>query len=177
MVTSRSVPQQTAQIFSALAGQNRSALRFPQIGQDTHAPPGADDRSGEYAEERQNTKGRRAAILTKGSEELHEARIWPHPADREHPLRAPEGFLPVGGCFLFCCWASPPPTPAPALNRSKGRAAGFAYGTQAMMTLLWKRRAAMMIRTAPMAKSASASNHRCRIPAPRRMMPRVMLMK
>jgi hypothetical protein len=40
MVTSRSVPQQTAHIFSALAGQNRSALRFSQIGQeeDTSAP-------------------------------------------------------------------------------------------------------------------------------------------
>jgi len=34
-VTSRSVPQQTAQIFSPLAGQNRAALRFSQIGQDT----------------------------------------------------------------------------------------------------------------------------------------------
>jgi hypothetical protein len=36
--TSRSVPQQTAQIFSPLAGQNRSAFRFSQIGQDTEAP-------------------------------------------------------------------------------------------------------------------------------------------
>jgi hypothetical protein len=33
MVTSRSVPQQTEQIVSALAGQNRFALRFWQIGQ------------------------------------------------------------------------------------------------------------------------------------------------
>ena len=33
MVTSRSVPQQTAQIFSPLAGQYRAALRFSQIGQ------------------------------------------------------------------------------------------------------------------------------------------------
>ncbi|PYT79056.1 MAG: hypothetical protein DMG40_17995 [Acidobacteria bacterium] len=40
MVTSRSLPQQTAQIFSALAGQKRSALRFSQIGQDTDAPQG-----------------------------------------------------------------------------------------------------------------------------------------
>src|SRR5437764_5473959 len=38
MVTSRSLPQQTAQIFSALAGQKRSALRFSQIGQDTKSP-------------------------------------------------------------------------------------------------------------------------------------------
>src|SRR5205814_7063706 len=38
MVTSRSLPQQTAQIFSALAGQKRSALRFSQIGQDTESP-------------------------------------------------------------------------------------------------------------------------------------------
>src|SRR5205085_10364907 len=35
MVTSRSVPQQTAQIFSPLAGQKRFGLRFSQMGQDT----------------------------------------------------------------------------------------------------------------------------------------------
>ena len=35
MVNSRSVPQQTAQIFSPLAGQNRTALRFSQMGQST----------------------------------------------------------------------------------------------------------------------------------------------
>jgi len=33
MVTSRSVPQSTAQIFSPLAGQYRSARRLLQIGQ------------------------------------------------------------------------------------------------------------------------------------------------
>src|SRR6267378_8291485 len=38
MVTSRSMPQQTAQIFSPFAGQNRAALRFSQIGQDTESP-------------------------------------------------------------------------------------------------------------------------------------------
>jgi hypothetical protein len=38
METSRSLPQQTAQIFSPLAGQNLSALRFSQIGQITAAP-------------------------------------------------------------------------------------------------------------------------------------------
>src|SRR5258708_12915762 len=38
MVTSRSVPQQTAQIFSPLAGQKRAALRFSQIGQNTESP-------------------------------------------------------------------------------------------------------------------------------------------
>src|SRR5438876_10413516 len=38
MVTSRSVPQQTAQIFSPLAGQKRAGLRFSQIGQDTESP-------------------------------------------------------------------------------------------------------------------------------------------
>src|SRR6266403_1798402 len=38
MVTSRSVPQQTAQIFSPFAGQNRAALRFSQIGQGTESP-------------------------------------------------------------------------------------------------------------------------------------------
>jgi hypothetical protein len=37
-VTSRSVPQQTAQIFSPFAGQKRTALRFSQIGQDTESP-------------------------------------------------------------------------------------------------------------------------------------------
>jgi hypothetical protein len=38
MVTSRSVPQQTEQMFVALAGQNRFALRFWQIGQTNYAP-------------------------------------------------------------------------------------------------------------------------------------------
>ncbi|PYU53431.1 MAG: hypothetical protein DMG48_01570 [Acidobacteria bacterium] len=38
MVTSRSVPQQTAQIFSPLAGQKRAGLRLSQIGQDTEYP-------------------------------------------------------------------------------------------------------------------------------------------
>jgi hypothetical protein len=38
METSRSVPQQTAQIFSPFAGQNLAALRFSQIGQVTAAP-------------------------------------------------------------------------------------------------------------------------------------------
>src|SRR6266700_363762 len=38
MVTSRSVPQQTAQIFATLAGQKRTALRFSQIGQNTEFP-------------------------------------------------------------------------------------------------------------------------------------------
>jgi hypothetical protein len=38
MVISRSVPQQTAQIVSPLAGQKRAALRFSQIGQDTESP-------------------------------------------------------------------------------------------------------------------------------------------
>ncbi len=38
MVTSRSVPQQTAQILSAFAGQKRPGLRFWQIGQVTNDP-------------------------------------------------------------------------------------------------------------------------------------------
>src|SRR2546425_3530554 len=38
MVTSRPVPQQTAQIFSPLAGQKRAGLRFSQIRQDTNSP-------------------------------------------------------------------------------------------------------------------------------------------
>jgi len=38
MVTSRPMPQQTAQMVSPLAGQNRLGLRFSQIGQDTTAP-------------------------------------------------------------------------------------------------------------------------------------------
>jgi len=41
MVISRSVPQQTAQIFSALAGQKRPGLRFWQIGQVTISSPGS----------------------------------------------------------------------------------------------------------------------------------------
>src|SRR5438445_6345570 len=38
MVTSRPVPQQTAQIFSPLAGQKRAGLRFSQTGQNTNSP-------------------------------------------------------------------------------------------------------------------------------------------
>ena len=38
MLTSRSVPQQTAQIFSAFAGQKRPGLRFWQIGQFKISP-------------------------------------------------------------------------------------------------------------------------------------------
>jgi len=38
MVTSRCVPQQTAQIFSPLAGQKRAVLRFSQIGQFNRLP-------------------------------------------------------------------------------------------------------------------------------------------
>jgi hypothetical protein len=38
MVISRSVPQQTAHIFSPLAGQKRAGLRFSQMGQDTESP-------------------------------------------------------------------------------------------------------------------------------------------
>jgi hypothetical protein len=37
-VTSRSRPQQTAQIFSPIAGQNRFGGRFSQIGQLIHTP-------------------------------------------------------------------------------------------------------------------------------------------
>jgi hypothetical protein len=95
MLTSRSVPQQTAQIFSALAGQKRPGLRFWQIGQCTDDPPESDKNS-----------------------EYH-----------------------------------------------------------AMMTLLWNRRAAITSKSVPMTKSASASVQRWTHPAPRRMMPRVMLMK
>ena len=47
----------------------------------------------------------------------------------------------------------------------------------AMMTLLWNRRAAITNSSDPIANSASASSHRCDQPAPRRIMPRVMLMK
>jgi hypothetical protein len=38
IVTSRSVPQHTAQINSPFAGQNRFAFRFPHIGQ-LNPPP------------------------------------------------------------------------------------------------------------------------------------------
>jgi hypothetical protein len=38
MVTSRSVPQHSAQMVSALAGQNRFGLRFRQIGQGKITP-------------------------------------------------------------------------------------------------------------------------------------------
>jgi hypothetical protein len=38
IVTSRSVPQQTAQIFSPFAGQKRFGFLFSQMGQDTNSP-------------------------------------------------------------------------------------------------------------------------------------------
>jgi hypothetical protein len=38
MVTSRSVPQHTAQILSAFAGQKRPGFRFWQIGQTKNDP-------------------------------------------------------------------------------------------------------------------------------------------
>jgi PhnB protein len=47
----------------------------------------------------------------------------------------------------------------------------------AAMTFFWNRRAAAKKSKAPMIVSINPSNHRCRRPAPRRMMPRVMLMK
>src|SRR6266852_8360380 len=56
MVTSRSVPHQTAQIFSPFAGQNRAALRFSQIGQDTESPMVPCGRSAEYAATAKITK-------------------------------------------------------------------------------------------------------------------------
>jgi hypothetical protein len=49
MVTSRPVPQQTAQIVSPLAGQNRAPLRFSQMGQIKNPPIGM--------LEKQNTRG------------------------------------------------------------------------------------------------------------------------
>jgi hypothetical protein len=49
MVTSRPVPQQTAQIVSPLAGQNRAPLRFSQMGQIKNPPIGM--------LEEQNTRG------------------------------------------------------------------------------------------------------------------------
>src|SRR5258705_12947124 len=56
MVTSRSVPQQTAQIFSPFAGQNRAAFRFSQIGQNTESPMIPCGRSAEYAAGTKSTK-------------------------------------------------------------------------------------------------------------------------
>jgi hypothetical protein len=47
----------------------------------------------------------------------------------------------------------------------------------AMMTLFWKRRAAMTSSMEPKRKRAAASIQRCTQPAPRRIMPRVMSMK
>src|SRR3984885_3168721 len=48
---------------------------------------------------------------------------------------------------------------------------------QAEITLFWNRRAAMIRRNVPIAKSARPSVQRCLIVAPRRMTPRVILMK
>src|SRR6266436_2676247 len=56
MVTSRPVPQQTAQILSPLAGQKRSGLRFSQIEQDTNSPlqSKADQQNTRCVHKRQN---------------------------------------------------------------------------------------------------------------------------
>jgi hypothetical protein len=67
MVTSRSLPQHTAQIFSSFAGQKRSALRLSQMGQDTKSPQ-REGRPAEYAEERQNTKSRDQWTLSSNAE-------------------------------------------------------------------------------------------------------------
>jgi hypothetical protein len=57
------LPQHTAQIFSAFAGQKRSALRLSQMGQDTKSPQ-CEDSPAEYAEERQKTKSRDHCTLS-----------------------------------------------------------------------------------------------------------------
>src|SRR5260370_13107921 len=55
MVTSRPVPQQTAQMVSPLAGQKRAPLRFSQIGQVTQPPTLREQKRG-YAALQQESK-------------------------------------------------------------------------------------------------------------------------
>jgi len=61
------LPQHTAQIFSAFAGQKRSAFRLSQMGQDTKSPQ-CEDSPAEYAEERQKTKSRDQCTLSSNAE-------------------------------------------------------------------------------------------------------------
>src|SRR5215831_1470338 len=109
MVTSRSVPQQTAHIFSALAGQNRSALRFSQIGQnhDTSAPQRDRTVQQNTLEKDETQKARRARFWSncpsgafRGACAYLYAR---QPKTRTSTLI--EGFIVVGA-FSFSCWAS-----------------------------------------------------------------------
>jgi hypothetical protein len=66
MVTSRPVPQQTAQMVSPLAGQNRAPLRFSQIGQDKMAPSGCSEyRRIRWAENRSKAEGPKSGDLPK----------------------------------------------------------------------------------------------------------------
>src|SRR5215472_11541385 len=105
MVTSRSVPQQTAHIFSALAGQNRSALRFSQIGQnhDTSAP-------------QRKTTVQQNTLAKDETQKASRARFWPNCPQGTFrglrvPLRirqtenthfqAPERFIVVGAFFIL----------------------------------------------------------------------------
>src|SRR5215472_7144111 len=75
MVTSRSFPQQTAQIFSALAGQKRSALRFSQMGQDTKSPQCAKTVQQNTLRNSKRQKPRSTPILTV----VRSAKLpWPH---------------------------------------------------------------------------------------------------
>jgi hypothetical protein len=57
IVTSRPVPQQTAQIVSPLAGQKRVPLRFSQIGQTTDAPSGSKNRKNTPRERKRQKAG------------------------------------------------------------------------------------------------------------------------
>jgi hypothetical protein len=54
MVTSRSVPQHTAQIFSPFAGQNRCGFLLLQIGQLTRAPVNKAERLAEEIKKRKS---------------------------------------------------------------------------------------------------------------------------
>src|SRR5260370_39328473 len=89
MVTSRSVPQQTAQIFSPLAGQKRSALRFSQMGQDKQSPQNVrtvqqntlrgnkrqNKASGGNGEIRRHAASRRRRLTNKGATFTHILRM------------------------------------------------------------------------------------------------------
>src|SRR5208283_5848076 len=102
METSRSVPQQTAQIFSPLAGQNLTGLRFSHIGQDTESPHTSRTVQQNTPPLRQNKTARRQ-VMGSNCNRPQSERAW---ARR------------VGGCDLpagklRACWASAGPAPPP----------------------------------------------------------------
>ena len=105
MVTSRSLPQQTAQIFSALAGQKRSPLRFSQIGQDTESPQRAKtiQQNTLSRDKRQKPQsGLRPIVILAGGNFSGCYCVPSLTMQTAHTQsKAPEWFIVVGGCLFI----------------------------------------------------------------------------